>query len=198
MKKVLLGLALAAMAAVVVAHVSSAQEGGEDDYMAQYMKAIAPGPHHKAFEKRVGEWDAVIKLWAGGPGSEPMESQGKCTYELVLDGRFLKQQMEGTIMGMPFVGMGVSGFDKTSGKHTSYWIDSMGTQSVYSEGECSDNCMIESYHFTTTDPVMKTESEVRMVVNTKDANNHVFEWYMKIGEEYVKTMEIVYTRAGTE
>jgi hypothetical protein len=162
------------------------------------MEAIAPGPHHKAFEKRVGDWDAVIKLWAAGPGAEPMVSEGKSSYELVLGGRFLEQRMEGTIMGMPFVGMGVSGFDKTKGKHTSYWIDSMGTAAVYSEGECSDHCAKEWYQTTTTDPVSKMESAIKLVTLVKDENTHVLEWYMKMGEEYVKTMEITYTRAGAE
>ncbi len=197
MKKVFLGFALVAMAAVVFVNVSSAQEEGGGDPMQQYMEAIAPGPHHKAFEKRVGEWDAVIKLWAG-PGAEPMMSEGKCTYEIVLGGRFLTQQMEGTIMGMPFVGMGISGFDKTKGKHTSFWIDSAGTASVYSEGECSDHCMKEWYETTTVDPLSGTKNEIKMVTLIKDENSHVFEWYTKMGEEYVKTMEIAYTRAGAK
>ena len=202
MKKVLFGLGLMALA-VVLANVSFAGKEGEKEtspemeaYMKQYMQAIEPGKHHEAFKYRVGEWTAVVKQYSG-PGMEPTISNSKCTYELVLDGRFLTQQMEGEVMGMPFVGMGFSGFDKTRGKHTMYWVDNLGTQSVYSEGECSDHCMKESYTFTTFDPLSGAESKIKTVTLIKNENEHVFEWYqVQPDGQSFKSMEIVYTRVS--
>jgi len=203
MKKIILGLALLAVVAVVVANVSLAGEEKAmspemEAYMKQYMAAIEPGDHHKGFEKRSGEWTAVVKHWLAGPQGEPTISNAKCTYEVVLGGRFLTQQMEGEMFGMAYIGMGFSGFDKTSGKHTSYWVDSMGTQSVYAEGECSDHCMTESYTFTTADPISGQTSDVKTVTSIKSDDEHVFEWYMKAPDgSMIKTMEITYTRAGS-
>jgi len=193
MKKVILELALVAFA--MGSTVAVAQT--EDDYMKQHMEATSPGKHHEAFKNRVGEWKGVIKLWTAGPGTEPMESEATSTYKLVLDGRFLMQEMQGQIMGMPFVGMGVSGFDKAKGKHTAYWIDSMGTQAIYTEGECADHCKKETYEFTTLDPVTGATNDVKMTTVIKDDNTHVFEWYQKMPDgNYAKTMEITYTRTG--
>lgn len=200
MKKVLVALAMVGLGAAVIAGLSVAGEGEEEKSaeqtsMEQYMEAIAPGPHHEALNKRVGEWTATMKHF--GAGAEPMVSTAKCKYELVLGGRFLTQQMEGEIMGQPFVGMGFYGFDKTSGNHTSYWVDSMGTQSVYAAGECSDHCMMETYKFTTADPMSGNVKEIKTVTLIKSDDEHVFEWYEKSEAGLVKTMEIVYTRAGS-
>jgi hypothetical protein len=196
MKRVFLGLALIAVATVVVTNVSFGQEGEEQDAMKAYMEAIAPNAHHEAFNHRVGEFAAVVKVWPA-PGVEPVSSEGKSTYQLVLGGRFLTQQMEGQVMGMPFVGMGVNGFDKVKGKHTAYWVDSMGTQAVYSEGDCSDHCMKEWYTFNIADPMSGEERKVKMVTVIKSKDEHVFEWYQPgpDGEMY-KSMEIAYTRVS--
>ena len=196
MKKFMSGVAIGLVVAVVAVGALHAGEGDDmDEYMKQYMEAIAPGPHHENLAKRAGEWNAVVRSFPG-PGVEPMESEGKCTYEVVLGGRFVTQQMEGSIMGMPFLGMGFSGFDKTRGKHTMYWIDSMGTAAVYAEGMCSDQCMKEEYSFTTMDPISGQETDVKAVTVVKSDDEHVFEWYMTLPNgELFKSMEIVYTRA---
>ena len=99
-------------------------------------------------------------------------------------------------MGMPFVGMGISGFDKTKDKHTLYWVDSMGTQAVYSEGTCADHCMKEEYEFVILDPLSGAESKFKTVTVIKSDDEHVFEWYMvQPNGDLFKSMEIVYTRS---
>lgn len=203
MRKVFLGFALAMLGGAVIASFSLAGDGDEgqsaesDAYMKQYMESIAPNEHHKALEKRVGSWNAVLKLYPA-PGADPMISTATCVNTMVLGDRFLESQVEGTVMGMPFVGIGISGFDKTSGKHTTYWIDSMGTQSVFAEGVCSDMCTKEEYMFTTTDPMSGVEKSIRTVTTVSSDSEYVYEWYEQGPDgNAMKTMEIVYTRVGS-
>lgn len=201
--KQIVALVLAAFACALVSSASFAEEKSkasapaEADVMKQYMEASAPGPHHAAFKSLVGQWTATIKLW-NAPGGEPTSSTGKSTYALAFGDRFLTQKFDGEIMAMPFSGMGVSGYDKTKNKHTTYWIDSMGTQAVYAEGDCSDNCMKETYVFSIADAVSLVETKVKMVTTIKSKDEHVMEWYMLGADGSAqKTMEIVYTRIGS-
>ena len=46
---------------------------------------------------------------------------------MILGGRYLEQRYEGTMMGQPFSGIGVTGFDNYKKKFVSTWVDSMGT-----------------------------------------------------------------------
>lgn len=202
MRKTLLGLVVVSIAVAFVMNVSFAGKDKEksqatqeqEEHMKQYLEATAPGAHHEAFKSRAGKWNAEIKIF-GAPGTEPAVAKATSTYEVIMGGRFMTQRIEGEVMGSPFVGMGVSGFDKTSGKHTTYWFDNTGTQSVYSEGECSDHCMKEWYQTSITDAMTGQESKVKMVTKVISDDKHVFEWYQAGADgEMAKTMEIVYTR----
>lgn len=174
-------------------HDQKAAGAGEAE-MAAWMKANAPGAHHKHFADYVGEWDAQVRTWES-PGSEPMVSAGTSTYEVIMGGRFLKQTFHSTMMGMPFEGLGLSGFDNTTGKHTVMWIDNMNTQMMYSAGDCSDHCRTETHVTTLKDPMTGRDVKVKMVTRRVDENKHIFEYYMAgDGGEMFKTMEITYTR----
>jgi hypothetical protein len=199
MKRIFLALVFVAIAAVVVTNFAFAGDEKKstlppeiDAYMDQFMEAVKPGPHHEALAKRAGEWNAEIRSWVGGP--EPVISHATCTYEVVLDGGFLLQRMEGEVLERPYSGIGLFGFDKVSGKHTTYWIDTMGTVGVYAEGECSNQCTMENYEFSQTDPLSGENSNVKTVTTIKSDDEHVFQWFVKTPNGDVKTMEIVYTR----
>jgi uncharacterized protein YxjI len=99
------------------------------------------------------------------------------------------------MMGMPFQGMSIGGYDNIKGKHTLVWIDNMSTATVYSEGACSDNCTVETHEYTQKDPMTMKDTKVKMVSRITDKNNRVLESYIigDDGKEF-KTMEIKYTR----
>jgi hypothetical protein len=206
--KLLLTLAAVTTIAVVVADVSLAgkehehdkqsKEAKHSEYSAEAMqawqKSMTPGTHHEGLKNFVGEWKAQVKVWQE-PGTEPQVSAGKCKYEMILGNRFLAQTMAGEAMGMPFEGMGLSGFDNMKNKHVTMWVDNMGTSILYSEGECSNHCSVETHRTTVKDPMTGTDKKVKMVSRVIDKDKHVFEWYMinDDGSEF-KSMEITYTR----
>jgi len=129
------------------------------------------------------------------PGTEPQVAELKAVCEPILGGRYLVEKIEGSMMQMPFEGMSISGYDNIKGKHTTVWIDNMGTGTMLAEGECTDNCAVITERAVQTDPATGKDSKVKIVIRAIDKNKHVFEYYMvnDDGTEFM-TMEITYTR----
>jgi hypothetical protein len=158
-----------------------------------YKKLGTPGAPHKLLASMAGSWNTKIKSWME-PNKPPMESTGNCEQKMILGGRFLQQEFTGDMMGSPFTGIGVTGYDNHTKKYVSTWMDSMGTAILFFEGTASADgkTVIQESHYD--DPVkgpMKWRSVTRIVGD----NTHVFEMYStdKSGKEE-KMMEITYTR----
>jgi hypothetical protein len=202
MKTIVAWMLVIAVAAGTAAGGAFAQEKSQTEKepmfsaeeMAAWQKAATPGPHHQHYAEMAGAWKATAKMWMK-PGAEPMMSEMKAVCEMVMDGKYLVEKIEGTMMGMPFQGMSIAGYDNVKGKHTLVWIDNMGTGTIYSEGDCSDKCTVETQVYTYKDPMTMKDTKVKMVARKIDANKHILESFT-IGEDgkEFKNMEITYTR----
>lgn len=173
-----------------------AQDTPSEAEMKAWMEAGAPGPHHAHFEELAGTWDAKISSWMA-PGADPMVTDAKSEYTVVMGGRYLKHEMTGTMMGMPYNGMGLTGYDNLAKKHTMMWIDNMSTQVTFSqEGECSDHCHVVE-QTTTMLSGLSDKTKIRMVSTVKDKDHHMFQLFaiMPDGSEF-KSMEIQFTRSS--
>ena len=161
--------------------------------MEAYMKAGTPGAVHKALAGMAGTYDARIKSWHE-PGKPPMEETGTATRSMALDGRVLVEEFKGSMMGMPFNGHGMHGYDNVTGKHWSTWMDSMSTGLMVSEGTC-DAQNACTFKGGWNDPVKKARVESRMTSRWTSPSVEVFEMYGpgKDGKE-MKMMEITYTK----
>jgi hypothetical protein len=91
-----------------------------------YTKLGTPGTPHKVLASMAGSWITKTKGWME-PDKPPMESKGTCEQKMLLGGRFLQQEYSGDMMGSPFTGIGVTGYDNHTKKYVSTWMDSMGT-----------------------------------------------------------------------
>ena len=105
--------------------------------MEAYMKAGTPGAPHKVLASTAGSYDLKIKHWQQ-PGAPAMEETGTATRAVALDGRVLVEEFKSSMMGMPYTGHGMTGFDNVTGKYWSTWSDSMSTGLMVSEGTCDD------------------------------------------------------------
>lgn len=196
-----MGLAAAVAVAVLVAGpVTAAEESAQKDgaaemeaKMAEYTKLATPNEHHAHLKNLVGSWNAETKFWAQ-PGAQPEVSNGKAQFQMVLGGRFLKTTYAGEFMGNSFEGIGYSGFDRLQGKHIDFWMDTMGTSIMKSEGQCEEDGKIVKLAGQFQDPTGKTMT-MKTVSRVVDGNTIVFEMYGPdtTGKEF-KTMEITYTR----
>lgn len=171
------------------------QEGRMDmqAMMEVYKKLGALGAPHKLLASMAGGWNTKIKSWME-PDRPPMESTGTCEQKMVLGGRFLLQEFTGEMMGSPFTGIGIAGYDNHTQKYVSTWIDSMSTAILFFEGTGSADGKTITQETRYDDPI-KGPMKWRSVTRIVDDNTHVFEMYGsdKSGKEE-KMMEITYIR----
>lgn len=172
------------------------RETGMNDHVKKlWDDASTPGEHHKQLEKLVGEWNGTSTMWRT-PGSEPLISNTTCTSRMELDGRFLVSDHEGELMGMPFLGMGVMGYNNTTQKYESVWMDNMGTMTTFMTGTSSDDGRVLTMHSDFIDPLTSEHTSMKHVCTTIDENTHTIEMYgpARDGEEFM-TMKIEYKRS---
>lgn len=159
--------------------------------METYMKAGTPGPEHANMAKMVGTWDLDVTDMSG---PAPMKSKGSAEFKAGLGGRVLFQTVKGDMMGMPFDGWAVMGYDNVAKKYWSLWTDSMSTGPQVSWGTCENESSC-SYAGTYNDAMTGKEAKVRMTMKAAGPDQQTFEFFGpgKDGKE-TKMMEIVYHR----
>jgi len=161
--------------------------------MEVYKKLAMPGEPHKVFASLAGSWTTQTKEWME-PGKPPMESTGSCEEKVLLDGRFLQQECTGEMMGQPYTGIGVTGYDNHTKKYVSTWMDSRGTGIFVMEGTGSPDGKTVKLKGGHQDPIEGTMKH-HAVWKIVDANTQVFElWGSGKHTKDMKMMEITYTR----
>lgn len=165
--------------------------------MKKMMEYSTPGDPHKVLEKLAGKWNYTSTFWETAE-SKPQISKGVSILKMILGGRFLQQEFKGVAMGMPFQGLGLTGYDNIKKQYDGIWIDSMGTGIMKSTGTFDEKTQTLSDKGTFTCPaapnnVAESRSEWKII----DRNNSVFSMYGKGMENKAefKMMEIVYKRS---
>jgi hypothetical protein len=193
--------ALTAVAVAALATLAGAQQQKKPEMtpaqkaeMEAYMKAGTPGAPHKVLAATVGSYDLKIKSWHE-PGGPPMEDPGTATRSMTLDGRVLVEQVKSTMMGTPYTGHGMMGFDNVTGKYWSTWNDSMSTGILVTEGTCDDQGKTCTFTGSWNDAIKKAPVKARMTTRWTSPTTEIFELYGpgKDGKEF-KMMEITYTK----
>ena len=175
---------------------STGNQEGKTDMQAMmevYKKLATPGAPHKVLAGMAGSWITKVKACME-PGKAPVESTGTCEQNMILGGRFLQQEFTGEMMGSPFTGIGITGYDNHTRKFVSTWMDSMGTAILFFEGTASTDGKTITQECRYDDPI-KGPMRWRSVTRIVDDHTHVFEMYGtdKSGKEE-KMMEITYNR----
>ncbi|MEP7151847.1 MAG: DUF1579 domain-containing protein [Nitrospira sp.] len=161
--------------------------------METYAKLATPSEVHARMASRAGSWSTTTKEWTD-PKKPPAESTGTCEHTMLLGGRFLRQECSGDMMGQPFTGIGILGYNNHTKKYVSTWMDSMGTGIFYMEGKADKTGHTITHKGQYDDP-MEGAMKLRAVTKLVDADHEIFEMYGtgKSGKE-TKMMEIIYTR----
>ncbi len=161
--------------------------------MEAYQKLSIPGDPHKQLASLEGSWATKTKEWMD-PSKPPMDSKGSCEMKMLLNGRFLHEECSGTMMGQPFSGIAINGYDNIGKKYVSIWMDSMATGIFVMEGTASADgktITLKGEHQAPTGGSMKHRAIWKIV----DSNNQTFEMYATHpGSPEMKMMLITYTR----
>lgn len=160
--------------------------------MEAWQKSMTPGAPHQHLAASAGKWKYTMTDHMT-PGAQPQA--GTSENRMILGGRFLQQEAHGTFMGMPFDGMGLTGYDNAAGEFQSIWVDNMGTGLMYLTGKSDPAGKSTTMTGMMTNPETGKPMKVRTVLRVESDDRHVFEMYGPgpDGKE-MKIMDIVYER----
>jgi hypothetical protein len=197
LKVCLTGALLCAFAFTAVAqhdHDATAKPTMDPAMMEAMMKAGIPGDQHKKLDAMVGSWDTKVTMWPM-PGADPMTSVGTSTNTWTMGGRYLEQRFKGDFAGMPFEGLGYTGYDNVKKQYWGTWIDNMSTGMMTSVGTSASDGKTWEFTGTMADPMTGKDSMVKEKVTVTDADHHMMEmWGPGPDGKMYKSMEIAYTR----
>lgn len=186
---------LAALAALVLLPgLAGSQDGGDmtqQQLMELMKKWSTTDEHHKELAWYVGTWDTEVR----GTGAAP--EKGTAEFKWIIDGRWLSEEMHGTLMGMPFHGFGVTGFDRFKKKWVTTWVGNMDTAMLRFEGVVVDPTGKVKVLWCNLDEYLTGERDkpAKGVYRKIDDNTFVYElWDMAMGPDGGKVFEITYKR----
>ena len=173
---------------------SAKPSADQAEMMKKAEAAGTPGPAHKALEALVGDWKAEVKCWME-PGGAAQVSHATAENNWILNGRFLQQDFHGEMMGKPFNGLSLLGYDNTKQTYNSVWVSDMQTSMFVSEGKGeSGNKVITLEGEASCAATGRTDVPMKTVFRIISPDKHIFEMYDGSKGQNAKTMEITYTR----
>jgi len=148
---------------------------------------------HKRLARQVGVWDAALEYLDFNTG-RPARSKGTSVRKQPLGPLWLVDSFQAEVMGMPFQGMGTTGYDPAKQKLVGTWVDSMTPSLLVVEGSWDAAGKVMTLSGTGVgqdgEPAKTT---LRTTVKSDD--EHVFEMFTQLPDgKDVKLMTITYTR----
>ena len=188
-------LAASAAACLLWAGPATAQE--PEDMAAMMERArryTEPGPKHEVLERFIGTWTTSSRITMAGMETEP--SEGTAVFSWLMEGRWLKGETEGSMMGRPMRSFTIVGYDNFKMSYVVSTVSSMDTAMNTAEGDLTPDGgalilygTIDEYLTGEHDKMVKTVwrfiSEDEMLMEVHD---------LHIGEEGTKVYEVRYTR----
>ena len=188
--------AVAALGMLVTASAFAADPAPDQQAMMEKMtKAATPGAPHAMLAKMAGEWTAAVKFQMD-PSQPWQEVTGTSVVTTLMGGRYIQESNTSVMMGMPFSGMGVTGYDNVLGKYVSTWIDNMGTGIMTSTGTADASGKVITWSGVMSDPITGKATKARMITTVLDDNHHTYEMFNTPpgAKKEMKTMSIDYVR----
>jgi len=178
--------------AVVAAHPPDAEAQAET-----FARYAMPGPEHKLLDRMAGAWDTVTRYWPT-PDADPVEAKGIGRRKWILGERFLREELEGGNLVLPFEGLGLYGYDAFEKKYTSAWVDTMNCSILTNLGAYDKTNDVVNFTGQYKDPWSGTKKAERGVLRFLAQDRHALEIHIiEPNGRTFKMLEIVYTRKPT-
>ena len=161
--------------------------------MDAWMKYATPGETHKKMAAMEGSWTAKVSQWMA-PGAPAEESTGTAEFKMILGGRYMTQSFSGSMMGQPFNGFGVSGYDNAKKTTQTAWMDTFGTGMLLMTGNWdADGSLTETG--TMDDFMTGKPTTMKGRMQMIDGDHMRYEMWMSGPDgKMFKDLEILYTR----
>ncbi len=162
--------------------------------MEKAKKFTQPGPRHELLARLVGKWNTEVRMSMGGKTTPP--EKGSAEFTWLMEGRWLKSDFSGSMMGMPLQQVMLLGYDNFKQSYVATMVSSMDTAMNHAEGDATqDGKALILYG--TLDEYLTGEHDkmVKYLWRFRSADEVVLEVHdLPIGEENTKVVEVVYKR----
>jgi hypothetical protein len=166
----------------------------QKEAQSSYEPASRPGAGQVLLEKMAGNWD-VSKVFHPREG-DPVRSSGECRQKMIQDGKFLQSEFVFEQGDRKSTGQGIIGFEPSSGRFTSFWIDSRQTRiSARQSREPFDGAKIVLYSIA-LDPQAKETRRSKTISQLEDEGRKLIhrQYALGSGGEERLMMELIMTR----
>ena len=169
----------------------------QQEMMKKWMEVSTPKEPHNKLNALEGKWDVEMKIWENGPDKPPTVSKGTSVKTWTVGHRFLREEYSGFMMGMPFEGVGYTGYDNYNKKYVASWVDNTTTQMLTMSGVMDKEGKLLTLYGTTDDWMMGENGKpVKYVTRIADKDKNIFEVFdLSLEGPNTKMMEATYTRA---
>jgi Protein of unknown function (DUF1579) len=155
-------------------------------------EADQPGAVHKQMANWAGEYTTSSKFFAK-PGQPSEATTGSATIRSILDGRFLSEENAGTLLGQPYTGMHLYGYNNATGKYEATWIYTGSTATMTLTGTSKDDG--RTIEYTASIDQKGTRMTLYVVLKHVDDDKFTVELYAKNKDgSKGPTLETTYTR----
>ena len=204
MKRIAIVALFTLAASLAIAQTKPADQPGDkptgmpqmsaEEMMKEGLKLGEPGEEHARLAKLQGTWKVTGQFFM--PGAAPMRFTGTNEAKMILGGRFLR--IEGKAQsaqpGLSSESLSVLGFDKRTGKHTLWGVDTYGTYSISAQGDRDDATKTVTYLGENEEPGMG-KIPFKFVVKHTDDAHYTLELHMQFpGMGWHKMMEATHER----
>jgi hypothetical protein len=128
------------------------------------------------------------------PGGEATPRTATAQIEALFDGRFIVEEFSSDMMGQPYEGRLMQGYDNITERYWSIWVDSMNTGAWVYYGHEVEPGLIE-FRGTGHDVFTPTGRPARLTVTTDGDEGYTMHMYdHRPGVDEYVVMELVYRR----
>ncbi|CAG1005488.1 hypothetical protein PHYC_03235 [Phycisphaerales bacterium] len=139
-------------------------------------EAPKPGTEHKLLDGFLGTWEGGGKMWMA-PDQSPMEFNGSATRTWVLDGMWVKEDVQGPPsehMPVPFKGLGMIGYNTAEKKYEMLWFENMATWHSSATGTYDAAKKVFTFQGDCIDPMTQRRMKSRSTWDISNPTRHVF------------------------
>lgn len=171
-----------------------------EEMQAVMERATALGEEHEALEVFLGDWDVEIRVHLpGAPGEQPetQTSHGTARGEWVVEGRWLGVRVTGEMMGAPYTGFSLRGWDSYAQNWVTASVTSMDNALNVTRGVKVDPEGGIFAEYGALDEYLTGElnKPYRTITRLDGTDRYTTEvWDMGIGAEGMKVVEFEFTR----
>jgi hypothetical protein len=162
--------------------------------MEKVKKWTEPGKNHETLKKFLGSWTTETKFYFGDKASPA--SKGTAEGEWLMEGRWIRFEAKGELMGKAFRSFTIVGYDNFKMSYVATTVSTFDTAMIRVEGDL-DQAGKSMIAYGTLDEYLTGEHDkaIKVAWRFESADRIVMEVHdFAIGETNTKVFEIAYAR----